>query len=161
MVTEREQITEGPGDSPDEMAALRRENEALAGELEARVAGIARLERTVAEKDAELAASAQSLEEARQSLGETARDLAQAVAAYKDLIVRANPGLLSDLITGDTIEAVDQSLRQARALVERVRQEMEAEVARTRVPAGSPQRAPLDLSGLSAREKIQYAIGGG
>jgi predicted RNase H-like nuclease (RuvC/YqgF family) len=145
----------------DELAVLRRENEALAREIEARVENIARLEQSLAEKDTEIAALTQSLDEARQALDELGQALPQAVAAYKELVVQANPGLLAELITGDTIEAVDASLKQARALVERVRQEMEAEAARTRVPAGSPQRAPLDLSGLSAREKIQYAIGGG
>ena len=55
---------------------------------------------------------------------------------------------------------MNESLKNARALMERVRQEMEAEAAKTRVPAGAPQRAPLDLSALSAREKIQYALGG-
>jgi hypothetical protein len=29
------------------------------------------------------------------------------------------------------------------------------------VPAGAPQRTPLDLSGLTSREKIKYAMEGG
>jgi septal ring factor EnvC (AmiA/AmiB activator) len=160
MVTEKEQVTSQEAGSEDEVAALRLENEALSREMEARVAHIARLEQTLAGKDAEIDNLKQSLKDAGQALAETGRALAGAVAAYKELIVQANPGLLAELVTGDTIEAVDGSLKQARALVEKVRQEMEAEAARTRVPAGSPQRAPLDLSGLSAREKIQYAIGG-
>jgi predicted RNase H-like nuclease (RuvC/YqgF family) len=159
MVIDNEQRTdEETGE--DEVALVRRENEALAREAEARLAHITRLEQTMAGKDAEIATLKQSLDEAKRALDELGKALAGAVAAYKELIVRENPGLLADLITGDTIAAVDESLKQARALVERVRQEMEAEAARTRVPAGSPQRAPLDLSGLSAREKIQYAIGG-
>ena len=64
------------------------------------------------------------------------------------------------ITTGDTIEEVNESLKNALALVERVRQEMEAEASRTKVPAGAPQRAPLDLSELSPREKIKYAMGG-
>jgi archaellum component FlaC len=144
----------------DEVAALRQQNEALARELEARNASIAQQEQKLAGKDAEIVALAQSLNEARQSLEGLSKALPQAVAAYKELIVQANPGLLPELLTGDTIEAVGESLKQARALMEKVRREMEAEAAKTRVPAGSPQRAPLDLSALSAREKIQYAIGG-
>jgi predicted RNase H-like nuclease (RuvC/YqgF family) len=160
MDTQQEQATGEAAGNPDELTLLKQENQALAREVEARVANIARLEQTVAEKDTEIAALTKSLDEARQALDELGQALPQAVAAYKELVVQANPGLLAELITGDTIEAVDASLKQARALVERVRQEMEAEAARTRVPAGSPPRAPLDLSGLSAREKIQYAIGG-
>jgi uncharacterized coiled-coil protein SlyX len=141
----------------DEVAALRQQNEALARELETRTA---QLEQKLAGKDAEIATLTQSLNEARRTLDELGKALPRAVAAYKELVLQANPGLLPELITGDTIEAVDESLKQARALMERVRREMEAEAAKTRVPAGSPQRAPLDLSALSAREKIQYAIGG-
>jgi ABC-type transporter Mla subunit MlaD len=159
MVTDKEQPTIAETHGEDELTVLRRENEALAREIESRVENMARLERTLSEKDAELAGLKQSLDEAGRSLEDTGQALGRAVAAYKELVVQANPGLLAELITGDTIEAVDESLRQARALVERVRQEMEAEAARARVPLGSPQRAPLDLSGLSAREKIQYAIG--
>jgi hypothetical protein len=75
-------------------------------------------------------------------------------------VIQANPGVLAEIITGDTVEEVNESLKHARSLVERVRQEMEAEASRTRIPAGAPQRVPLDLSALSPREKIQYAIGG-
>jgi len=160
MVTEKEKMNKDEAGVENEFTELRQQNEALAREAEARAEHIARLEQTLAGKDAEIAALKLSLDEASRTLDEQGKSLAQAVAAYKELIIQANPGLLAELITGDTIEAVDASLKQARALIEKVRQEMEAEAARTRVPAGSPQRAPLDLSGLSAREKIQYAIGG-
>ena len=161
MVTEKgpEKVVDTAGGG-DEVAALRTENEALAREAEAGVATIARLEQTLAGKDAEIAALTQSMDEARQTLEELGKALPQAVAAYKGLIVQANPGLLAELIAGETIAEVDESLKNARALMERVRQEMEAEASRTRIPAGSPQRVALDLSGLSPREKIQYAIGG-
>jgi ABC-type iron transport system FetAB permease component len=74
--------------------------------------------------------------------------------------VAANPGVLAEMITGESIEAINKSLENAKALIERVRQEIEAEASRTRIPSGAPQRTPLDLSVLSPREKIQYAIGG-
>ena len=67
---------------------------------------------------------------------------------------------LEELITGDTVEAINQSLENAGTLISKVRQGLEEEASRVRVPAGAPQRAPLDLSALSPREKIQYAIGG-
>jgi len=144
----------------DEMEELRQEKEAIARELKSREAAIIRLEQTLAGKDSEINALKQSLEEAEQKLSELGRALAQAVAAYKELIIQANPGVLAELITGDTVEEVNGSLKNARALVDRVRQEMEAEASRARIPAGAPQRVPPDLSALSPREKIQYAIGG-
>ncbi len=160
MVTDNKEQTAEATVVEDEVATLRRANEEMARAIQTRDASIAQLEQALAGKDAEIATLAQSLNEARQSLDKLGKALPQAVAAYRELVIQANPGLLAELITGDTIEAVDESLKQARALMDRVRREMEAEAARTRVPAGSPQRVPLDLSALSAREKIQYAIGG-
>jgi len=64
------------------------------------------------------------------------------------------------MIKGETIEAINESVKSAKALVERVKQEMRAENARVRVPAGAPQRTLPDLSALSAREKIKYAMEG-
>jgi predicted RNase H-like nuclease (RuvC/YqgF family) len=161
MDTEKEQEknekVDGEGEESD---SLKRENEALARELKSRDATIIRLEENLAAKDEEIVALKKDLDELRQALDETGKAIPQAVAAYKEMVVQANPGLPAELITGDTIEAVKESVKNARAIMERVRQEMEAAAARTRIPAGAPQRAPLDLSALSAREKIQYAIRG-
>ena len=160
MVTEieREEVdeVEATGDEID----LKQENEALARELKSRDAAIIRLEQALAGKDSEITALEQALAEAERKLAEIGKALPQAVAAYKELVVQANPGVLAELITGDTVEEVNESLKNAQALVEKVRQEMEAEASKTRIPTGSPQRTPLDLSALSPREKIQYAIGG-
>ncbi len=161
MVTEKEQGKNNEVEADgDENENLEQGNESLTRELESRDATIIRLEQALATKDSEITALKQSLDDAEQTLDELGKALPQAVAAYKELVVQANPGILTELITGDSIEKVNESLKNARALMERVRQEMEAEAAKTRVPAGAPQRAPLDLSSLSAREKIQYAIGG-
>ena len=161
MDTEKEQVknekVEGGGEESD---SLKRENEALTRELKSRDSTIIRLEQDLAAKDNEITAMKRDLGDLRQALDETGEAIAQAVAAYKEMIVQANPGLPAELITGDTIGEVDESVKNARAIMDKVRQEMEAEAARTRIPAGSPQRAPLDLSALSAREKIQYGIRG-
>ncbi len=161
MVTEKEQGKNNEVEADgDENEKLKQENESLTRELESRNATIMRLEQALASKDGETADLNRSLDEAKRALDELGKALPQAVAAYKELVVETNPGVLAELITGDSIEEVNESLKNARTLMERVRQEMEAEAAKTRVPAGAPQRAPLDLSALSAREKIQYAIGG-
>jgi uncharacterized protein (DUF3084 family) len=163
MVTEKEpekEKADGVETGGDELEDLRQKNELFDRELKSRDATITRLEQALASKDCEIAAVKQSLEEAKRALDKLGKALPQAVAAYKEMVVQANPGVLAELITGETIEGVNESLKNARALMERVRQEMEAEAAKTRIPAGAPQRAPIDLSALSAREKIQYAIGG-
>ena len=161
MVNDKEQeLTDEPEAATEELEVLKQEKEALARELKSRDATIARLEQAVADKDSEVVALKQSVAEADEKLTDLSNALAQAVASYRAMVVESNPGALAELITGDTIDEVNESLKNARVLVDRVRQEMEAEASKTKVPAGAPQRASLDLSALSPREKIQYAIGG-
>ena len=96
------------------------------------------------------------------SIKETAAvrtSLSQAVASYKTLLAQANPEVLVELIAGDSIEAINQSLQAAKDLVGRVKKTIVAAAAATRVPAGAPQRVKPDVSALSAREKIHYGLG--
>jgi hypothetical protein len=76
------------------------------------------------------------------------------------LVAGANPGVVGEFIKGNSVAEVNESLEKARALMEKVRQGMEAEAGRVRVPAGAPARTQPELSGLTAMEKIRYAIGG-
>lgn len=129
----------------EEIKALQDELETTKGELETRIAAISELEQAIAARDSEITALKQSA--------------AEAIASYKALAVQANPGVIEELITGDTIEAINRSLASTKALIGKVREELEAEVASGKVPPGAPQRTSPDLSALSPREKIQYAIG--
>ncbi|OGO18436.1 MAG: hypothetical protein A2Z15_05390 [Chloroflexi bacterium RBG_16_50_11] len=152
---------EGEDTIASEIDAVKLENERLKSELKAKDSVIAGLEQTLGEKDGEIAAFKQSVEDTAKTQEETRNVLREAVAAYKELVAQANPGLVAELIKGETIGEIDASVKSARALVERVKQEVGAENARVRVPAGAPQRTPLDLSALSPREKIKYAMEGG
>ena len=120
---------------------------------------ISKLEQAMADRDKQDAALKQSVTELEQKLAELEESLAQAVSSYRASVVQANPGVPEELITGDSIEAIDKSVAAAQTLVEKVRKELEAEIAGTRVPAGAPLRTPVDLSALSPQEKIQHAIG--
>ncbi len=160
MADEEKELTDELEATRDELARLRQEKEELIRELESKNATIAELEQAVASKDSEITILKQAIAESEQKLAEINETLAQAIASYKTLVMEANPEIPADLIAGDTIEAINESLENARALIDRVKQGIEAEASRTKVPAGAPQRVPLDLSVLSPREKIQYAIGG-
>ena len=157
MVTEN--ISE-IADSQDELEILKQENEALNRGLKDRDAAILRLEQERAARDSEIVALKQAMEDAEGRIKETGENLTKAVASYKEQVIQGNPGVPADMIVGETVEEIDESLKKALALIEKVRQEMEAEASKMRIPGGAPQRTPMDLSGLSAREKIQYAIGG-
>jgi predicted RNase H-like nuclease (RuvC/YqgF family) len=143
-----------------ESDALKLENEKLQGELKSRSDAITKLEKTLAERDAAITAMQQSLEANQQQLDAINKALPQAVSAYKALVIQANPGTVAGMVQGDTIIAIDESVKSARALVARVKQEVGAENARVKVPAGAPPRALPDFSGLSSREKIKFAMEG-
>lgn len=121
---------------------------------------IAELEQTLADRDSELATLKQAMAESAEALTNVKDSLCRAVSSYRTLVVQSNPDILDELITGDSIEAIDQSLESAKTLISKVREGIEGEIASGRVPAGAPTRTLLDLSALSPREKIQYAIGG-
>jgi len=118
------------------------------------------LEQVVASKESEIASLKQAKDELEAKLTTTGNSLAEAVASYKAMVVQANPEVITELIGGDTIGSINESLAKAKTLVSKVRQGLEAEISLARVPAGAPERTSPDLSALSPREKIQYAIGG-
>ena len=128
-------------------------------ELAAKDSRISELEQAIADRDNQIAPLRQSLAELEQRLSELETSLSQAVSSYRALMIKSNPGVPEELITGDSIEAIDKSVADSRNLVDKVRKELEAEIAKARVPAGAPQRTAIDFSALSPKEKIQYAMG--
>ncbi len=116
------------------------------------------LEEALAGKEEEISALRQTAGETEERLTSLNNSLGEAVASYKGLVIQANPEVVEELITGDTIESIKKSLEQARNLVSKVRQGLETEISLAKVPAGAPERTSPDLSALSPREKIQYAV---
>jgi hypothetical protein len=127
------------------------------GEPEQKAAGFAQI---IADNDIEIAALRKSESELKEKLTAVSRLFSDAVASYKDRVLELNPEIAGELIAGETIEAVNNSLEKAISLVGRVKKSVEKEIANIKVPAGAPGRRAADLSALSPREKIQYAIGG-
>ncbi|MBI4303306.1 MAG: hypothetical protein HY665_03075 [Chloroflexi bacterium] len=121
-------------------------------------ARLTELEQAVATGESEMAGLKQARAELEEKLKVAGASVAEAVGSYRAMVVQANPEVVGELISGDTIAAIDDSLKQAKALVSRVRQGIEAELSSARIPAGAPERTSPDLSALSPREKIQYAI---
>ena len=142
-----------------ELEGIKAEKETFTSELEAKVASITTLEQSVATLTAEKETLGSSVRaETQQVVKDLTDSYTLAVSAYKKALAQANPGVPLDMLTGDTIDTVDQSLVGAQALVEQVRASITAEINAGKVPAGAPARTPPDLSAMSAREKIAYAV---
>lgn len=87
--------------------------------------------------------------------------LALAVSKYRVALLARFPEVPEELVSGETLEAVDASLTAARGIVDKVRAQLDARAAAERVPAGAPARAPADVGALSPAEKIAYALSRG
>ena len=105
---------------------------------------IERLTTLVTEKDSEISGLKQQVE--------------IAVSRYRDALIAGAPDLPEELVRGKTIEELDRSVKSAKKIVEKVASRIEARAPEARVPSGAPARRPADVSGLSPREKILYAI---
>ena len=84
--------------------------------------------------------------------------LESAVGAYKDVVLKANPLIPTDLIQGLTIDEVNTSLEKATALVGRIKEGLEKNGNADKIPPGAPQRTGPDLSSMTTKEKINYGL---
>jgi len=148
-----------------ELETATAEKESLTNEVEAKAATILVLEQSVGEKDSEIATLKQSVEDSNQKAADAEEkftslngSLEATITAYREVLLAANQNIPEELITGTTIDELNASVEKASTLVSQVRETIEAELAAGRVPAGAPPRTPPDLSALSPREKIEYAV---
>ena len=83
---------------------------------------------------------------------------AAAARRYREAVLAHEPQLPADLVGGETVDAIDESVLRARQTVEQVRQHMEQQAQAQRVPTGAPVRTGVDVSGLSSAEKIRLGL---
>lgn len=124
-------------------------------ELKQRIAG---LEREILLKNEDIEALERSLEATVKELEGAKAAYAYAVEDFKQLACSLSPLIPPEVITGSTIEEVKASMRRANDLVVRVKQAIAEQAKEVMVPAGAPTRGEPDLSGMSAKEKIAYAV---
>lgn len=115
----------------------------------------------LAARDAEFGKLKDALAAAEERIAELSGNLTEAISKYKDRLYSANPELLENMITGETIKDIDDSLGSALLLVDKVKAHVAEQAKEVTVPAGSPERTggPDFIGGMSAKEKIAYAIG--
>jgi hypothetical protein len=115
-------------------------------------------QQTLAEREETLAAHSLELEGLRAALSEHEAQVKAAAERYRGLLLTSEPELPSELVFGDSIEAIEEAAAQARQTVARVRQHLEQQAQTIRVPAGAPPRWEPDLSDLSPSEKIRQGL---
>lgn len=160
MTAEKEQAKADDKETAADETEKESEQETLTRELEASKATIGKLEQVLATRDREIDGLKKSLTELKTESDGLSENLARTIAAYREITLQANPGVLAEFITGSSVDEINDSLKNAQVLVDKVRQEIETETTQTRIPAGAPSRSVQDITSLSPREKIQRALGG-
>ncbi len=110
------------------------------------------------EAQAELAELRSALEQRDQEIESLRSRLASATARYREALLAAAPEIPEELVGGESPEEVETSLAGARQMVEKVRGQIESQIAGERVPSGAPVRGGQDFSDMSSREKIAHAL---
>ena len=150
---EVEQLQEQLTEAREEVERLQ----VMAADREARAL---QLEELQGETRGRLEAVESDLSAATRENGELHARLQVAAGKYREALLMATPELPAELVAGESIEEVEASLAQARLTVAQVRERLQSQAQSGRVPAGSPPRGGLDLSGLSALEKIRFGLQG-
>ncbi|MEX1254039.1 MAG: hypothetical protein WEE64_06840 [Dehalococcoidia bacterium] len=158
--------------SDDELTALQEELAAARAEMERLQATAADSQARASHLDAQLSglrgeleegrSQAQAGEEAQALLREQSESLQTQVRGsaqrYRELALRQAPELPADLVAGDTVDEVEESLQRARETVARVRGHLEQQAQAGRVPVGAPPRSGPDMAALSAEDKIRLGL---
>ena len=114
------------------------------------------------EKDTQITELTTQTEGQTQELITSKAALESAVGAYKDVVLKANPLIPTDLIQGLTIDEVNASLEKASNLVAeiqtKIQTESESKSKSESIPTGAPQRTGPDLSSMTTKEKINYGL---
>lgn len=115
-------------------------------------------ERRIVALEAELAEGRKALAQAQREQEALQAELSLALGKYRASLLAGAPEVPEELVQGESVADVDASFRQAKGLVERVRQQVEATLNRERVPAGAPLRRAADTSALPPAEKIALGL---
>lgn len=85
-----------------------------------------------------------------------------ALARYRDALLAAEPELPPDLVHGETLEELDESVAAARGAVARIRDRLQGEpaagAAEGGFPVGAPARAGASHLALTPQEKIASGL---
>lgn len=148
-----------------ELEGAKKGVESLNSQLSERDSKMGELQTAITEKVALIESQEQELATLRDAsaasegrMAELSNGLVEATEKYRSALASANPSVPASLITGESIAEIDASMATAQGVVETVKETLAAASAETLVPAGAPERTGPDLSSMSPKEKIAYAI---
>lgn len=124
----------------------------LPDEVQAELEALAATE--LDESDSALEAA---LAEAQREVSRQRNLTRQAVARYREAILVAEPDLPPDLVRGESLEEIEESVETERLAVARIRERVSAERHRA-FPIGAPERSTLSQSLLSPQAKIAAGL---
>jgi len=146
----------------DRLQPIAADREARAAHLEETLAQLrqeqSQLSASLGEAQAQVAARDEELAGIRQGAEALQVNLKAAASKYRDALLAGRPDVPPDLVSGETVEEVDQQLEAALRMVAQLRSHLESQAQALRVPTGAPARRAPDLSALSPGEKIAYGL---
>jgi len=146
----------------DRLQTIAADREARAAHLEETLAQLreeqSQLSASLGEAQAQVAARDEELAGLRQGAEALQVSLKAAASKYRDVLLAGKPDVPPDLVSGETVEEVDQQLEAALRMVAQLRSHLESQAQTLRVPTGAPARRAPDLSALSPGEKIAYGL---
>lgn len=146
----------------DRLQTIAADREARAAHLEETVAQLreeqSQLSASLGEAQAQLAARDEELAALRQEVEALQGGLKAAAGKYRDALLTSRPEVPPDLVSGESVEEVDQQLEAAMRMVAQLRSHLESQAQAQRVPTGAPARRAPNLSALSPGEKIVYGL---
>jgi len=146
----------------DRLQPIAADREARAAHLEETLAQLreeqSQLSASLGEAQAQVAARDEEIAGLRQESEALQVSLKAAASKYRDVLLAGKPDVPPDLVSGETVEEVDQQLETALRMVAQLRSHLESQAQTLRVPTGAPARRAADLSALSPGEKIAYGL---
>jgi chromosome segregation ATPase len=146
----------------DRLQTMTADREAQAAHLEETRAQLQEQQSQVSdslrEAQAQLAVRDEEMTTLRQEMEALQASLKATAGKYRSALLASQPEVPPDLVSGETVEEVDQQLEAALRMIAQLHGHLESQAQAARVPTGAPARRAPDLSALSPAEKIVHGL---
>jgi oligoendopeptidase F len=146
----------------DRLQTMAADREAQAVHLEETLAQLqeqqSQLSASLNETQAHLATRDEEMAALREQAETLQASVKAAASKYRGALLASQPDVPPDLVSGETVEEVDQQLEAALRMITQLRGHLESQAQAVRVPTGAPARRAPDLSALSPAEKIVHGL---